>query len=61
MCSEMLEAQRPWLPQFAGKTDRARRRRSPSRADCKPVDVPLDPALAINQRFATLIQQKTEA
>jgi len=25
------------------------------------VDVPVDPALAINRRFATLIQQKTEA
>ena len=59
MCSEMLEAQRPWLPQFAGKKIRP----TPTISippDCKPVDVPLDPALAINKRFGTLIQQKTE-
>lgn len=59
MCREMLEAQRQWLPQFEGKSIRA----TPTISippDCKPVAVPLDPALAINQRFATLIQQKTE-
>jgi len=59
MCGEMLEAERQWLPQFAGKTIRP----TPTiiiPPDCKPVDVPLDPALAINKRFATLIEQETD-
>jgi alpha-galactosidase len=59
MCSEMLEAERAWLPQFAG------RKIAPKPTivippGCKPAEVPLDPALAINQRFGKLIQQKTE-
>jgi alpha-galactosidase len=54
MCSEMLEAQRAWLPQFAGK------RIAPRPAisippHCEPVEVPLDPALAIGQRFGKLV------
>lgn len=54
MASEMLEAQRQWLPNFAGK------RIAPKPAisipdDCVAVDVPLDPALAIGKRFGTLI------
>lgn len=59
LCSEMLEAQRPWLPQFAGKTIRP----TPTISippDCKPVNVPLDPALAIAKRFGELIQRKTD-
>ena len=59
MTSEMLEAQRPWLPQFAGKKVRP----TPTiniPKDCKPVEVPLDPALAIHKRFGSLISQKTE-
>jgi alpha-galactosidase len=59
MCREMLEAQRRWLPQFEGKEIRP----TPTiyiPPDCRPVDVPLDPALAINKRFATLIEQRTE-
>ena len=59
LCSEMLEAQRPWLPQFAGKTIRP----TPTISippDCQPVDVPLDPALAIAKRFGELIQRKTD-
>jgi alpha-galactosidase len=59
MCTEMLEAQRRWLPQFAGKKIAPK----PTIAippGCKPVDVPLDPALAISKRFGTLITQKTE-
>jgi alpha-galactosidase len=59
MCTEMLEAQRRWLPQFAGKKIAP----TPTIAippGCKPVDVPLDPALAISKRFGTLITQKTE-
>ena len=49
---------RPDLPQFEGKTLRA----VPTihiPPDCQPVDVPLDPALAIGKRFGTLIEQKT--
>ncbi|KKM69440.1 hypothetical protein LCGC14_1450800 [marine sediment metagenome] len=59
MCSEMLEAMRPWLGQFEGLTIRP----TPTISippDCKPIEVPLDPALAINKRFGTLIQQKTD-
>ncbi len=59
MCTEMLEAQRQWLPGFEGKTIRP----TPTISippDCKPVEVPLDPALAIAQRFGTLIQQETD-
>jgi len=59
MCSEMLEAQRQWLPQFKGKKITPRPTISIPK-NCKPVQVPLDPALAINKRFATLIQQKTD-
>jgi alpha-galactosidase len=53
MCSEMLEAQRRWLPGFAGKAIRP----APVidiPAGCVPVEVPLDPALAIGKRFTTL-------
>ncbi len=59
MCREMFEAERRWLPQFAGKEIRP----APEIVippDCRAVDVPLDPALAINKRFATLIEQRTE-
>jgi alpha-galactosidase len=58
MCSEMLEAERQWLPQFAGKKVRP----TPTIVippDCQPVAVPLDPALAINKRFGELIARKT--
>jgi len=59
MCSEMLEAERVWLPQFAGKKI-APKPTIVIPAGCKPVQAPLDPALAVNQRFAKLIEQKTE-
>jgi alpha-galactosidase len=59
MCSEMLEAERKWLPQFKGKKIEPKPTISIPK-DCKPVDVPLDPALAIGKRFGTLIQQKTD-
>ncbi len=59
MVIEMLEAERKWLPQFAGKTIRPTPTISIPR-DCKPADVPLDPALAINNRFAQLISRKTD-
>jgi len=53
MVSEMLEAQRQWLPQFKGRKIRP----TPTIAtpkNLKRVDVPLDPALAIANRFGTL-------
>jgi len=59
MCTEMLEAERRWLPQFEGLSIRP----TPTidiPADCKPVDVPLDPALAIVHRFSELIERKTD-
>jgi alpha-galactosidase len=55
MVSEMLEAQRQWLPQFAGRSVRP----TPAieiPADVKPVEVPLDPALAIANRFGKLAE-----
>jgi len=59
MAAEMLEAQRAWLPQFEGKTVR------PTPAietppGTEPVDVPLDPALAVVHRFGELAE-KAEA
>ena len=59
MCGEMLEAQRQWLPQFEGRSIRP----VPTISippDCKPVAVPVDPALAIQNRFAQLIERKTD-
>ncbi len=57
MCSEMLEAQRVWLPQFEGKTIAPKPTISIP-PDCRAVDVPLDPALAIGKRFSTLLAQR---
>jgi len=59
MCSEMLEAQRKWLPQFEDKKIVPKPTISIPK-NCKSVDVPLDPALAIGKRFTTLIEQKTD-
>jgi alpha-galactosidase len=56
MCAEMLEAEREWLAHFAGKAIAPKPAISIP-ADCKPVDVPLDPALAIGKRFSTLIER----
>jgi alpha-galactosidase len=59
LTSEMLEALRPYLPQFDGKSLRT----TPTISipdNCVAVDVPLDPALAIGKRFGTLIEQKTD-
>jgi alpha-galactosidase len=53
MASEMLEAQRQWLPQFEGQTIRP----TPTihiPKDVKRAEVPLDPALAIMARFGEL-------
>ena len=58
MASEMLDGLRPYLPQFAGKSIRPMPIISIP-ADCRAVDVPLDPALAIGKRFGTLLEQQT--
>jgi alpha-galactosidase len=59
MASEMLEAQRQWLPEFGNRKIRPTPTVSIPK-DVKTVDVPLDPALAIHKRFGQLITQKTE-
>lgn len=53
MTAEMFAAQRQWLPQFEGRSPRETPVISVP-ADCKPVDVPVDPALAIVHRFGEL-------
>ena len=55
MTAEMLEAEREWLPQFAGRT-LAPRPTIPTPEGTKGVDVPLDPALAIVHRFGKLLE-----
>jgi len=55
MTSELLEAERAWLPQFAGRKVRT----VPAiavPADVRRQEVPLDPALAIANRFGKLAQ-----
>lgn len=56
MAAEMLEAERAWLPQFAGKSVR------PTPAILTPpgtphAQVPLDPALAVVHRFGELAEK----
>lgn len=53
MATEMLEAERQWLPQFAGKTIRPTPTISIPK-DVKRAEVPIDPALAIFARFGEL-------
>ena len=55
MTSEMLEAQRAWLPQFEGRKLRAVPIISVPK-DVKRQSVPLDPALAIANRFGKLAE-----
>ena len=55
MASEMLEAERQWLPQFEGKSIRPTPRISIPK-DVKRAEVPIDPALAIMARFGELGQ-----
>ncbi|MCQ6559792.1 alpha-galactosidase [Paenibacillus mendelii] len=53
MVTEMLEAEREWLPQFAGRLPRP----TPTitiPADIERAEVPIDPALAIFSRFGDL-------
>lgn len=59
MTAELLKAESRWLPQFAGSELRS----VPNIVvpdGVVPVDVPLDPALAIGKRFGTLITQPTD-
>ena len=53
MVTEMLAAEKKYLPQFAGKTLRSAPVISVPK-NVKRQEVPLDPALAIANRFATL-------
>jgi alpha-galactosidase len=55
MASEMLEAQRAWLPQFEGQTIRSTPTISIPK-DVKRAEVPIDPALAIMARFGELAE-----
>lgn len=57
MVAEMLEIEREWLPEFEGKSLRATAAVAIPE-DVVPVDVPLDPALAIAHRFAELAERK---
>jgi alpha-galactosidase len=59
MATEMMEAERQWLPQFAGKSIR------PTPVISTPPGtrhqaVPLDPALAVVHRFGELAQKASE-
>ena len=53
MASDMLEAEREWLPQFEGKSIRPTPTISIPR-DVQRAHVPVDPALAILARFGEL-------
>lgn len=55
MTIEMLAAEAQWLPQFAGKTLKPVPTISIPK-DVKPAEVPLDPALAIANRFGKLAE-----
>jgi alpha-galactosidase len=59
MTAEMLEAQREWLPQFEGRKVRPTPAIS-TPPGCERADVPLDPALAVANRFRILAEQKVE-
>ena len=60
MATEMLEAQRAWLPQFEGRSIRP----TPVISippDVVPAEVPLDPALSIAARFGDVLNPKADA
>ncbi|MDX9981586.1 MAG: alpha-galactosidase [Lentisphaeria bacterium] len=59
LVAELLEAERQWLPQFGGHLPRPTPAISIP-ADVRPVDVPLDPALAIAHRFGELARRATK-
>ncbi|MBN1818150.1 MAG: alpha-galactosidase [Sedimentisphaerales bacterium] len=57
MTAEMLKAEAEWLPQFAGK-NLIPTPKVDIHKDIKPAEVPLDPALAIANRFGELAQRQ---
>jgi alpha-galactosidase len=57
MTAEMFEAEKEWLGHFEGRTPKQTPVISIPK-NCKAVDVPLDPALAIANRFGELVQDK---
>jgi alpha-galactosidase len=57
MTREMIEAERAWLPQFEGRSLKTCPTISIPK-DVKRAEVPLDPALAIANRFSKLAEQK---
>lgn len=59
MTSEMFDAEKEWLPQFEGKKLKTCKIISIP-ADVKPIEVPIDPALAIVNRFTQLALQEVE-
>jgi alpha-galactosidase len=59
MTAEMLEAEREWLPQFKGRKLRSTPVIKIPKS-VKPVDVPVDPALAIANRFGELAKRSTK-
>ena len=59
MTAEMLKAQRRWLPQFKGKRLAAAPEIKVSKK-LKRVEVPVDPALAIANRFGELATRKVK-
>lgn len=60
MVAEMLEAEQPWLPQFAGKSVRPTPIISVPK-DVNRAKVPLDPALAVVHRFGELAEKATKS
>ncbi len=59
MAREMFAAEAKWLPQFGGKQPQALPIIDIPK-DVVPADVPVDPALAIANRFGKLATAKTE-
>ncbi len=59
MTADMLEAERQWLPQFEGRTLKSASAITVPK-DVKRVDVPVDPALAIANRFGELATRDVE-
>ncbi|MFP4058638.1 MAG: alpha-galactosidase [Candidatus Brocadiia bacterium] len=59
MTAEMLDALAPFLPQFEGR-QLAPRPPVPVTPETEGIEAPLDPALAIGNRFAQLAEMETE-
>jgi alpha-galactosidase len=57
MATEMLEAEREWLPQFEGRSIGPTPTISIP-ADVRPAVVPVDPALSVAQRFGDVLSPK---